>query len=236
MKYLKKFENHTQYEGVRQNLILPNISLCAQENEVHYNPDPYKGHAYVDLGLPSGTKWATMNVGATSETDYGLYFAWGETEGYANASTKAFSWSDYKWTEDKGSTMSKYNATDGKTVLDLEDDAARANWGGNWHMPTEAQFQELLNTNNCTKTWTTVNGVYGYLFTSVSNGNTLFIPAAGNAINGSVTHVGKDGSVWSSSLSYSSVKNGRYLYFVSDEDFVDLSLRYYGYSVRGVVG
>ena len=213
---------------------MPNISLCAQENEVHYNPDPYKGHVYVDLGLPSGTKWATMNVGATKPEEYGLYFAWGETEGYANASTKAFVWSDYKWTEDKGSTMSKYNATDGKTVLDLEDDAARANWGGNWHMPTKTQFEELLNTNNCTNTWTTVNGVNGRLFTSVSNGNTLFIPAAGRARNGSMDGVGSYGYVWSSSLYSSEVKRGRSLYFGSDDVYADALIRCFGYSVRGV--
>jgi len=133
-----------------------------------------------------------MNVGATSETDYGLYFQWGDTQGYtasqvgSSEGKKAFSWADYKWTEDGGSTMTKYNASDGKTVLDLEDDAVAANWGGSWKMPTEAQFQELLNTANCTNEWTTVNGVNGRLFTSVTNGNTLFIPAAGDASYGSM--------------------------------------------------
>ena len=237
MKYLKKFENHASYEEARQNLILPNVSLCKQENEVHYNPDPYNGHAYVDLGLPSGTKWATMNVGATSETDYGLYFAWGETEGYADASTKAFSWSDYKWTEDGGSTMSKYNATDGKTVLEASDDAVAANWGGSWKMPTEEQFQELLNTANCTNAWTTVNDVNGSLFTSVRNGNTLFIPAAGSAVNGSMNYVGSRGFVWSSSLNNgSNVKFGLCLFFNSNNVHVNYNNRYNGYSVRGVVG
>ena len=82
--YLKKFENHTQYETYTASteFITPNVSLCEQENEVHYNPyvpiDPYAGHDYVDLGLPSGTKWATMNVGATSITDYGNYYQYGK--------------------------------------------------------------------------------------------------------------------------------------------------------------
>ena len=107
--------------------------------------DPYNGHAYVDLGLPSGTKWAKMNVGASSEKEAGLYFAWGETQGYADASTKAFSWSDYKFNPSgDGSTFTKYNSTDGKTVLDLEDDAAHVNMGGDWHMPNRAQCLELL--------------------------------------------------------------------------------------------
>lgn len=243
MKYLKLFSNHAAYEAAESGLVLPNVSLCEQENEVHYNPyDPYNGHEYVDLGLPSGTKWATMNVGATSETDYGLYFAWGETTGYTASQVgtdKNFSWSDYALTEDNGSTMTKYNATDGKTVLDLEDDAVAANWGGSWKMPTEAQFQELLNTANCTNAWTTNyqgSGVKGRLFTSVTNGNTLFIPAAGVAGDGSVYLVGNDGFVWSSSLDGSSVKYGRSLSFDSGDVAVYNSNRCSGQSVRGVVG
>lgn len=236
-KYLKKFNTHTEYEAAESSLILPNVSLCAQEDEVHFNPiDPYNGHAYVDLGLPSGTKWATMNVGATSETDYGLYFAWGETEGYVDASTKAFSWADYKWTEDGGSTMSKYNATDGKTVLDIEDDAVAVAWGGSWKMPTMEQFQELLNTANCTNALTIVDGVNGRLFTSVKNGNTLFIPAAGGAYDGSMVGVDNSGFVWSSSLGSSGVKCGRVLNFGSNIVFVGEDSRFSGKSVRGVVG
>lgn len=246
-KYIKKFDTHSDYEDFVQteDYILPNVSLCEQENEVHYNPyvDPYNGHSYVDLGLPSGTKWATMNVGAASETDYGLYFAWGETEGYtadqiSGTATphKAFAWSDYDLTEDSGSTMSKYNATDGKTVLDIEDDAVAANWGGSWKMPTVAQFQELLNTDNCTNTWETVDGVNGRLFTSVRNGNTLFIPAAGDAYGGSMSDVGNGGFVWSSSLNSSGVKSGRYLLFNSSNVYVLGNGRCCGQSVRGVVG
>ena len=149
MEFLKLFQNHTEYDAFVSGgtMVKPNVSHCIQENEVHYNPipDPYNGHEYVDLGLPSSTKWAKMNVGANSPTDYGLYFAWGETQGYVDASTKEFSWSDYKFNPSgDGSTMSKYNTTDGKTVLDIEDDAARANWGGDWHMPNRAQCIELF--------------------------------------------------------------------------------------------
>ena len=109
--------------------------------------DAFNGHEYVDLGLPSGTKWAKMNVGAQTETDYGLYFAWGETTGYTASQVgtdKQFSWSDYALTEDNGSTMSKYNATDNKTHLELTDDAAAVNMGGDWHMPNRAQCLELF--------------------------------------------------------------------------------------------
>ena len=140
-KHLFYYTSHSQFNEPTNK---PAVSYCDQEDEVHYHPDPFNGHEYVDLGLPSGTLWAKCNIGANSETDYGLYFAWGETQGYANASTKAFSWNDYKWTEDEGATMLKYNTTDNKTELDLEDDAAHANMGGEWHMPNRTQCIELF--------------------------------------------------------------------------------------------
>ena len=251
MKYLKKFENYASYEEAKPNLILPNVSLCVQENEVYYKPyvDPYNGHAYVDLGLPSGTKWATMNVGATSETDYGLYFQWGDTQGYTASQVgsgegqKKFYWEDYKYGNGTSSPsaagMSKYNATDGKTVLDLEDDAVAVNWGGSWHMPTETQFQELLNTTyNTSVTDYQGSGINGCLFTSKTNGNTLFIPGGGYAYEGSAPNVGYYGYVWSSSLSSSNAEYGRSLDFDSRADSARVIGygRYYGQSVRGVVG
>jgi len=117
-------------------------------NWANANVPKYSAEAtykYVDLGLPSGTLWAKMNVGAKSETDYGLYFAWGETEGHADASTKTFSWRDYKFNPSgDGKTFTKYNTTDNKVVLDAEDDAAHVNCGGEWHMPTKEQCIELI--------------------------------------------------------------------------------------------
>lgn len=110
--------------------------------------DAFNGHEYVDLGLPSGTLWAKMNVGAESEKDAGLYFAWGETTGYTASqvpSEKNFAWADYKFNPSgDGSTFTKYNATDGLTHLELTDDAAAANMGGDWHMPNRAQYIELF--------------------------------------------------------------------------------------------
>ena len=151
-KHLFKFQTENDYETAkRNNLVIPNVSTIVETGNTYINTsyvDPYNGHDYVDLGLPSGTKWAKMNVGASSETDAGLYFAWGETQGYTKSqvgTVKNFSWSDYTLTEDSGSTMSKYNSTDGKTTLDFEDDAVRANWGGDWHMPTNEQIIELFN-------------------------------------------------------------------------------------------
>lgn len=193
------------------------------------------GYEYVDLGLPSGALWATMNVGAEKETDYGLYFQWGDTQGYTSEQIgrgegqKLFSWDDYKWTEDGGSTMSKYNVTDGKTVLDLEDDAARVNWGGNWKIPTKEQLQELIdNTNN---EQTTVNNVNGCKFTSKTDSSKyIFIPAAGSVLNGSRYGVGNSGIIWSSSL-----KDQNSYILNSKLVRVDYSSRCSGLTVRPVI-
>ena len=122
------------------------------------------GHEWVDLGLPSGLKWATMNVGATTPEGYGNAYAWGETEPKIR-----YDFTTYKYGD--GTTFSKYNSTDYKEVLDPEDDAARVNWGGSWRMPTAAEFEELLN--NCTWTYNESNG--GYTVQGI-NGNTIFLP------------------------------------------------------------
>lgn len=113
----------------------------------NFNNFDFNGHEYVDLGLTSSTKWAKMNVGASSEKDAGLYFAWGETQGYAASQVgtgegqKAFSQSDYKY--GSASPFTKYDQ-DGLTNLELTDDAAHVNWGGDWHMPTKEQCIELF--------------------------------------------------------------------------------------------
>lgn len=208
--------------------------------------DKFNGYEYVDLGLPSGTLWAKMNVGATSETDYGLYFAWGETQGYPDASTKAFNWDDYKYGVYNGNDMNnkgmtKYNKTDNKVILDAEDDAAAVNMGGEWQMPTKAQCEELLNTTYVTNTWVTNyqgSSINGRLFTSISNGNTLFIPSAGNCDRGTCTARESGGFVWSSSLyDGSSVDEAYYFYFDSNrKDISSTRDRYLGHSVRGVIG
>jgi hypothetical protein len=243
-KYLKKFNTHTEYEEARQNLILPNVSLCVTENEVHYNPDPYNGHAYVEIG---GLKWATMNIGAQQPSDYGLYFAWGDTQGYtaeqvgSGEGQKYFGWADYKYgngTSSPGATgMTKYNSADGKTVLDLKDDAARVNWGGAWRMPTTAEFQALGAAVNTA--WTKVNNVYGILCTDKTDSSkTLFFPAAGICGNGSVKNVGNGGYYWSSSLGPYDRKVACRLYFGNNGgvNWGGDYNRFYGYAVRPVVG
>ena len=191
-KYLKLFQNHSGYTTYMNGgeVFLPNVSYCETEMELHYNPivDPYNGKSYVDLGLSSGTKWARTNVGATVETDYGLYFAWGETTGYTSSQVgtdKNFSWSDYELGDGQSSAahMTKYNSTDGKTTLDLEDDAAHVNMGGDWHMPSKEQMLELVaeTTNgfvasNGTFTqfaWSSEDGYSEPTETTASTGNTF---------------------------------------------------------------
>lgn len=160
-----------------------------------------QGHDWVDLGLPSGTLWSTCNIGANSPEEYGDYFAWGETTAKAD-----YSWSTYRFCDEsagvltKYCTQSDYGSVDGKTELDPEDDAATANWGSEWQMPNKAQWEELLNKDHITRTWTTRNSVNGYLFTSKSNGNSLFIPAAGGRVGVSSSNVGSDAYCWSRSL------------------------------------
>ena len=181
-----------------------------------YN-DPVDNHEWVDLGLPSGTLWATMNVGANSPEEYGDYFAWGET-----TPKDVYDWSTYKWCMGSNTTMTKYctksnygynGFTDGKTELDPEDDAAYVNWGPEWRMPSLEQIQELLD--NCTTQWTTRNGVNGRLFTSNINGASLFLPAAGYQRDGDLYYGGTDGDYWSRTLFFSSPVRAYYLYFYS---------------------
>ena len=175
------------------------------------------GHTYVDLGLPSGLLWATCNIGATSPEEYGDYFAWGET------SPKE------EYTEENSLTY-------GKQMSDISGnaqyDAATANWGGDWRMPTRAEQQELLN--NCTWTWTTQNGVNGYNVEG-PNGNSIFLPAAGDRYGSSLYSAGSNGYYWSSAPYEYHDLFACYLYFCSDGHGMYDSSRYNGQSVRPVL-
>ena len=147
----------------------------------------------VDLGLPSGIKWANMNPGAEAPEDHGLYFAWGETVGIdiESEEERVFDWDSYKWSNGSSTTMTKYctegihysydghdyfGTVDNKTELDPEDDAAYVNWGTEWRMPKVEDIMELLN--NTTSEWTMQNGVDGRRFTG-ANGNSIFLPVTG---------------------------------------------------------
>lgn len=221
-----------------------NASSWSNSVTLTVNYNTIDGHAYVEIG---GLKWATMNVGATSETDYGLYFAWGETQGYTanqvTAGTHSFSWENYKYgngtSNPRASGMTKYNSTDGKTVLDLSDDTARANWGGRWRMPTTEEFQALGSAT--TSAWTADyqgSGVSGLVLTSKADSNVkLFFPAASRGSNSSMGNIGREGYYWSSSLKTSNVQYG-YL-FTFESNFVSWNSGYdrrSGFSVRPVIG
>ena len=192
-----------------------------------------RSYEAVDLGLPSGTKWANMNVGATTETEYGDYFAWGEVTPKTD-----YSWSTYAWGSST-TNLTKYNTdpskgtVDNKTVLDPEDDAAHVNMGGDWYMPTREECQELLD--NTTAEWVTDyngSGVNGYTFTG--NGNTIFLPAAGHFNGTTLEHAGTVGNYGSCSL-YASNYSAWYLH-VNSGNNASMSghFRYRGLSVRGV--
>ncbi len=213
------------------------------------NPDDpelpdFNGHEYVDLGLPSGTLWATCNVGASKPEEYGDYFAWGET-----TTKESYYWDTYKWcnydaTEDHVaftkywvdySSTSHSGTVDNKTVLAPEDDAAHVNWGGDWRMPTLAEMQELLDSDNCTWEWTTQNGVYGRKVTSVSNGNSIFLPAAGYRTDLALFYDGSYGDFWSSSLNTGYPLDAYTVLFNSDDyDWYYYGDRCLGLSVRAV--
>ena len=193
------------------------------------------GHDYVDLGLPSGTLWATCNVGANAPEEYGDYFAWGETQ-----PKETYNWNTYQYCNGSPNMLTKYcnnsdygynGFTDTLTVLVPEDDAAAANWGANWRMPTQAEWQELYQ--NTTKTWTTQNGVNGRLFTA-SNGNSLFIPAAGDFWGTELSGDGYWGNYWSSSLNLENPASAWGFYFNSDNCVENNRGHCCGLSVRPV--
>ncbi len=189
-------------------------------------------HDYVDLGLPSGTLWATMNIGANAPEDYGDYFAWGEIE-----PKESYNWTTYKWCNGSWNSMTKYGVkssfgvVDNKTVLDPEDDAATMNWGSEWCMPTKEQQDELRN--NCTREWTTINGVKGCLLTSNINEATLFLPAAGYIWNSTVSSGGTCGFYWSRNLKTTGA-GSHSLFFASNSMSITDYSRGYGQSVRAV--
>ena len=248
MKNIKIVSSVSEYETSKSEgtLITPNVSLINESGSVICLPeldDPYNGHEYVEIG---GLKWATMNIGAEQPWETGKYFAWGETQGYtaeqvgSGEGQKYFNWADYKYdnvtSSQDAAGMTKYNATDGLTTLEAVDDAAVANWGGSWRMPTTADFQALRAAVNAT--WTQVNNVYGMLFTDkIDSSKTLFFPAAGSCYNGIVGDVGDEGDYWSRSLDTDGSRYAYSLYLdIRDNYWGGGSDRCCGYTVRPVAG
>ena len=232
MKNLNIFSLISEYDNAKSGGVLnvPNVSFVDEDSSVRYLLKldfTHNGYEYVDLGLPSGLKWATCNVGATSPEQAGLYFAWGETTGYTaeqvTSGVRVFSQDVYN----SGSAASI------STDLTLEQDAAHSYMGEGWRMPTKAECQELID--NCDVTLTNdynETGVAGRVFTSKVNGKSVFFPAAGSCYKSSMHDVGSFGHYWSASWDSSS--HAWKLWFDSRMQGLDYSLRYSGYSVRAV--
>ena len=193
----------------------------------------------VDLGLTSGTRWATKNVGATSETDYGLMFSWGDTQGYSSsdATDHTFDWANYKWNPTgDGSTFTRYTGSD-FTKLKYEDDAARTSWGGDWRMPTEDDFAELINGTD--QVWVTNyngSGINGWIFSNKTDASKyIFLPAAGVRYNSELSQQGVEGFYWSSSYPDGTpAQQGNALYLHYDSIYRIASQRCYGTPIRPV--
>ena len=193
-----------------------NVAQSGGDNNVKLTfKQEHNGHEYVDLGL--SVKWATCNVGANSPEDYGNYYAWGETK------TKT------RYTESNSKTY-------GKIINDIKGnskyDAARANWGSTWRLPTKAELEEL--EKNCTWQWITQNGVKGYKVTSKKNGNSIFLPAAGYRYRLSHFYAGENGYYWSSTPNESNTNYSYYLHFNSDCHYVNWDYRDLGRPIRPV--
>ena len=240
-------EGGKTYDINYNSVILPNDSYIVPSYEDYTKTEKAINTEYVDLGLPSGLKWAKCNLGATTETDYGVFFSWGDTSGVSGNlvgkySDENYSWASYKYCNGTEKTLTKYNnnssygTVDNKITLESVDDAVRAHMGSDWRMPTKAEIQELLD--NTDYEWIedfNGTGVNGRKFTSKTDTSKyIFIPAAGYCSGGPVSSVGDYGCVWSSSLYSSSV--AFYLDSVYSEDpFVNnFKSRCQGSSVRGV--
>ena len=218
----------------------PHVSLTKDDSKIHYfENDPYNGHEYVEIG---GLKWATMNVGATNITDIGEYFAWGEVRGYTTSQTgrepgkHLFKWEEYALSDDNG-VVSKYNSTDGKTVLDDYEDAGRLYGYTRWRMPTAAEYKALENAT--TTAWTTNyegTGASGIVVTDrTDSSKKLFFPACGYVDNGTFDILGSGGIYWSSSVDTNDYQKAICLGFAGGRAYMDdTHTRCHGACVRAV--
>jgi hypothetical protein len=187
-----------------------------------YTSCPDGNHPHmIDLGLPSGTKWACCNVGASKPEEYGSYFAWGETQ-----PKSVYDWNTYPYGSAWNNVMSI-----GSNIARTNYDAATANWGEPWYMPSLSQFEELLAS--CTSVWTTQNSVKGRKFIG-TNGGTIFLPAAGQRSNSESEAVGKEGQYWSSTLTDGNLGSARSLNIYSGGASVGKQFRNFGKTVRPV--
>ncbi len=228
-----------EYRNGETITVSANMILYAHWTSNGTNPAPTpQRHEYVDLGLPSGTKWATCNVGAETIEGYGNYYAWGETE-----PKEIYDWNNYRWCNGLENSLIKYcNSSDFSnngfvdtlTVLELDDDVATVNWGTNWRMPTQYEMIELFS--ECSHEWITLNGINGRKFTG-PNGNSIFLPAAGLRKDNDMSYVGSEVYYWTSTLPpyYTNQNSAWALYFKNNTCDLTGPYRYYGIVVRPVL-
>ena len=188
-----------------------NITLGSKGNSKKIN-----GHMFIDLGLPSGLLWAETNIGAETAYDDGNYYAWGET-----TTKSSYSLNNYAYYVTSSKVYTKYNRTDGKKVLEAVDDAAYKNWGPSCRMPTQSELEELINSDNCTRTWVSGTNSAGenincYKFVSKKNGNIIYLPASGLRTEGSLSSRSY-GHYWSSTVCSTNFNSAYYLYFGSGD-------------------
>lgn len=248
MKYLRQFETNSEFETSRNQLDKPYVVLTKDDNKVHYSidysiDDIESPFAYVDLGLPSGLKWATMNVGATSETDYGDYFMWGsitpDTDKPCDWAHAPFNNGYETFNEEYFNSIKDDVCPNG--ILAPEFDAVHQIMKSKWRMPTKEDYMELIsNTNNIMVENYQGTGVNGMVFTSkIDENKSIFIPASGTRGTSSITGQGYSGGLWCSNLG-SDTFNYKYAYLLGFNPYLcDVSEypyeHYKGYSLRGVL-
>ena len=201
----------------------PSQSVVASSQPMMHN-----GHEYVDLGL--SVKWATCNVGATRPEDAGDYFAWGETQPKSK-----YDWSTYKWCNGSKKKLIKYSDTwekDNVNTLELSDDAAHVNWGGNWRMPGFYEVYELYE--DCTWEWSYQNGRGGYKVTSKKNGNHIFLPTTGKCSGSAVTYSNTLGYFWKNTIGWMSASADIGYFNAKEKHYFYVANRCWGLPVRPV--
>lgn len=235
MKHLRIFQTAQEFDKCKSSLKYPCVSLTIDNNTVNIILPPL--YELVDLGLPSGIKWAKCNLGATSPEEFGNYYMWASvipnTEStclwkhtpYHQGSVKEKSWEKYN-------TQESFGTIDNKTVLDKKDDAIYVETYGEYRMPTKEEAEELIS--NTTHKWGQMNGVNGRIFTSKTNGNNIFIPASGCRSNTSFYYLNDKGYLWTSSLNENKPYNASTLYFSSAGSKIYTDFRYFGFTVRPV--
>ena len=211
------------------------VTVEDEEKTALFCPDHNHPHV-IDLGLPSGTKWACCNIGSDKPEDYGSYYAWGETQ-----TKETYNWSTYYYCNGSEDSMTKYcidnsfGTVDNKKELDPGDDVATVTWGINWQMPSTEQQYELINSDYTTTEWISLDGIYGMKITSNSNGNSIFLPASGY-YSDCVRSANSSGNYWSRSLGTSYSNRSRFLLFDSEKKATNyIERRLFGQSVRAVV-